>query len=592
MYKKTFTFGTNLTPSTLFTEEQGYGFVDQGHLPGNTKSEQALFSGGWNLRPSAQTEWKHSLIAAPEGVRIQMDRFVMIFKVLVPEEGTYRITVKINAGSEAIPSMALFSGRRNLVERDICVPSGQSYEKSFLTYVAPYIPAMTSIPCTEKAIYISAVGQSACFSEICIEKTESPVLFIAGDSTLTDQNAQFPYYPYDSCGGWAQVISQYFSTLAVCNQAHSGMTTNCFREDGHWDIIKNHLKKNDIVLLEFGHNDQKRRNLSAFGGYLNNLRWYSKEIRQQGAYPVLLSPISRIPFQDNGRYRSLLTTYAKACQMAAEECQIPFIDLHTLTFHLWCRIGTEAASDYFIKGDITHTNDYGADQIAAFVVSEILRQSIEPLNSLLDFSEKKVFLPDQDTKEVPVETNTSTFSIAIPYVDIQGIPQYQDMVQALQEGLLDPCVMHLHPFEDMPRAQFLMVLFKALRITGKRPYLGEFCDLSKYEWDSSYVQACIEENFIDPVTVSNGRFRPDDALTREEFSSFVIRGMQKNRLERDLSLKDCLEKAIQKGILSAKGNGSDRICRADCYAGLVRVMEQMGKKNTALPNDTEIHPVG
>lgn len=207
MYKKTFTFGTNLTPSTLFTEEQGYGFVDQEHLPGNTKSEQALFSGGWNLRPSAQTEWKHSLIAAPEGVRIQMDRFVMIFKVLVPEEGTYRITVKINAGSEAIPSMALFSGRRNLVERDICVPSGQSYEKSFLTYVAPYIPAMTSIPCTEKAIYISAVGQSACFSEICIEKTESPVLFIAGDSTLTDQNAQFPYYPYDSCGGWAQVIS-------------------------------------------------------------------------------------------------------------------------------------------------------------------------------------------------------------------------------------------------------------------------------------------------------------------------------------------------------------------------------------------------
>lgn len=593
MYKKTFIFGTNLTASTLFTKEQGYGFVDQEHLEGKTKSEQALFSGGWNLRSSFLEEWKQSLITVPEGVRIQSKRFPMIFKALVPEEGSYRITVKITAGKEDISSMMLFSSRRNLIERDISIASGQSYEKSFLTYVAPYIPAMTSIPCTEKAIYISAVGQYACFSEICVEKTESPVLFIAGDSTLTDQNAPFPYYPYGSCAGWAQVISQYFNTLAVCNQAHSGMTTNCFREDGHWDILKSHLKKNDIVLLEFGHNDQKRRNLSAFGGYLNNLRWYIQEIRKQNAYPVLLSPISRIPFQDNGRYRSLLTAYAEACKMAAEECQVPLIDLHTLTFHLWCKIGPEAASHYFIKGDITHTNDYGADQIAAFVVSEILRQSIEPLNSLLDFSEKKAFLPEQDTQEVPMESNDNVLlHITIPYLDIQGIPQYNDMIKALQAGLLDPCVMHLHPLEDMPRAQFLMVLFKALRISGKRPYLGEFCDISKYEWDSSYVQACIEENFIDPVTVSNGRFRPDDALTREEFSSFVIRGIQKNRLERDLSLKDCLEKAIQKGILPDRGTGSDRICRADCYAGLVRVMELIGNTNTALPDDAEVHPVG
>ncbi len=593
MYKKIFTFGTNLISSVLFTEEQGYGFVDQEHLNGKTKSEQALFSGGWNLRSSAQKEWKQSLTAVSEGVRIQSNRFVMIFKVLVPEEGSYRVTVKITAGAEGIPSMMLFSGRRNLIERDIQLAPNQSYEKSFLTYVAPYIPAMTSTPCTEKAIYISAAGKYACFSEICIEKTESPVLFIAGDSTLTDQNALFPYYPYGSCAGWAQVISQYFNTLAVCNQAHSGMTTNCFREDGHWDIIRKHLKKNDIVLLEFGHNDQKRRNLSAFGGYLNNLRWYIKEIRKQNAYPVLLSPISRIPFQDNGRYRSLLTAYAEACKMAAEECQVPFIDLHTLTFHFWCKIGAEAARDYFIKGDITHTNDYGANQIAAFVVSEILRQSIEPLNSLLDFSEKKAFLPDQDTKEVPDEPNEQgLLSVAVPYVDIQGISQYPEIVKALHNGLLDPCVMYLHPTEDMPRAQFLMVLFKALRIAGKRPYLGEFCDLSKYEWDSSYVQACIEENLIDPATVSNGRFRPDDALTREEFSSFVIRGIQKNRSERDIPLKVCYEKAIQAGILSANGSSEETICRADCYAGLVRTMELLGNLNTALPSDAEIHPVG
>ena len=593
MYTKTFTFGSVLSPSVLFTKERGYGFVNQEQLDGKTKSEQALFSGGWNLRPSALEEWKTSLAAVPEGVKIQKERFAMIFKVLVPEEGSYHITVKITADSEGIDSMMLFSGRRNLIERDISVAPYQSYEKSFLAYVAPYIPAMTSVPCMEKAVYISAVGKNACFSEIRIEKTESPVLFIAGDSTLTDQNAEFPYYPYGSCCGWAQVIPQYFPTLAVCNQAHSGMTTNCFREDGHWTILKEHLKKQDIVLLEFGHNDQKRRNLSAFGGYINNLRWYIKEIRQAGAYPIILSPISRIPFEDRGRYCSLLTAYAHASKMAAEECQVPFIDLHTLTFHFFCKIGVEAARDYFIAGDITHTNDYGANQIASFVVSEILQQSIEPLNSLLSFSEKNVYSPDSDTKEIPEKSaEESMISIEVPYVDVQGIPQYSMIKKALQGGLLDPCVMHLHPKDDMPRAQFLMVLFKALRIAGKRPYLGEFCDLSRYEWDSSYVQTCIEENFIDPDTVPDGRFRPDEALTRGEFASFIIRGMQKNILERNISLDDCMKQAIQNGILSEEGEKENRICRADCYAGLVRVMEIMGNMKTALPSDAEIHPVG
>lgn len=593
MYTKTFTFGSDITASTLFTEERGYGFVDQEHLGGKTKSEQSLYSGGWNLRQTFLEEWKQSLLTAPEGVKIQSERFVMIFKILVPEEGSYRVTVRTKAGLEKIEHMMLFSGRRNLIERDITVAPGQSYARSFLTYVAPYIPAMTSVPCTEKAIYISAAGIHAGFSEITIEKTESPVLFIAGDSTLTDQNALFPYYPYGSCAGWAQVIAQYFDSVAVCNQAHSGMTTNCFRDDGHWDIIKDRIKANDIVMLQFGHNDQKRRNLAAFGGYLNNLRWYVKEIRKRGAYPVILSPISRIPFKDEGRYRSILTAHAEACRMAADECNVPFIDLHTLTFHLWCRMGEEAAHDYFMKGDITHTNDYGANQIAAFVVSEILRQSIEPLNSLLAFSEKKAFLPEQDTKEVPAEpAEGGMFAIDIPYVDIQGIPQYEDMVNALRKGLLDPCVMHLHPFEAMPRAQFLMVLFKALRIAGKRPYLGEFCDISRYEWDSSYIQACIEGNLIDAETVSDGRFRPDDALTKAEFASFVIRGMKTDCSERNLSLEECLTEAVRKGIVSSTGSGTDFICRADCYAGLVRVMEQMDNSNKALPADAEIHPVG
>lgn len=599
MYKKSFLFGNkhksdfSISSTTLYSEERGYGFVDQNHLTGKTKSEQALYSGGWNLRSSAKDTWMDSLSTTSDGVELNHSRYVMIFKVLVPEEGSYRVTLETYAGKKDIENMSVFCGRRNLIERDIHIPAEQNYQKSFYTYVAPYIPAMTSIPCTEKAIYISITGKHAKLSKITIEKSEATVLYIAGDSTLTDQNALFPYYPYGSCAGWGQVLAQYFDSVAVCNQAHSGMTTNCFRDDGHWDIIKDRLKEKDIVMLQFGHNDQKRRNLAAFGGYTDNLRWYIKEIRKKGAYPIIVSPISRIPFEEDGSWHSLLTSYADACRTVASEYHVPFIDLHTLTFHKWCKLGKQESQDYFMKGDITHTNDYGANLIAAFVVSEILRQGMHPLATLLAFTEKKMFLPENDTKKVPEEKSEGNmFDIEIPYLDIQGIPQYDDLVKALRRGLLDPCVMYLHPNEMMPRAQFLMVFFKALRISGKRPYLGAFCDLSKYEWDSAYVQTCIDENLIDFSTVENDRFRPNDALTQEEYASFLIRGIKTNAAERNISLSEAFQEAQEKRLLPESADEKDIITRADCYAGLVRLMEFVDTSNKELPADTEIHPVG
>lgn len=594
MYREEFLFGENhITAQTFFSEEKGYGFVDFTQSDGSTKSEQALYAGGWNIRQSEADTWYYNLLTTESGIQLQKERFVMVFKFHVPQDGSYRIKVESIAGKKGIENMMLFCGRRNLIERDIQLAPCQKYTKSFVTYVAPYIPAMTSIPCTEKAIYVSVSGKYASLSRIMVEQVQGPVLFIAGDSTLTDQNALTPYYPYGSCGGWAQMLAQYFPSLAICNQAHSGMTTNCFRDDGHWDILMNHLHEKDIVMLQFGHNDQKRRNLSAFGGYINNLRRYVKEIQQKGAYPIIASPISRIPFMDNGKYRSLLASYAMACQMAADECNVPYIDLHTLTFCQWTHLGEEKTKDYFMHGDITHTNDYGANLIASYVMSEIIRQDIEPLSKLLEFQEKKAFLPDCDTKVIPDEpSGTGMFDIAVPYVDISGIPQYDDIVKAFRKGLLDPCIMHLHPFAPMPRAQFLMIYFKALRISGKRPYCGAFCDISKYEWDASFVQTCIEENLIDSTTVTESGFRPDDDLTVAEFSSFVIRGMQKNAMNRNLSLELCFQTAKEKGMLPRECTPDDVICRADCYQGLVKLMDCMNNADLELPADVELHPVG
>lgn len=591
MFQNIYQFGIGqITAQTYYKEENGFGFVDAANVSGATQSERSLYLGGWNLRSSAKEHAALFGITDSESVRTAEKRAVLVFKAAVPHDGAYQLNIEITAQNEPIHDMKLFCGRRNLLARDIEVPAHSSKHMTFTAYVAPYIPAMTSVPLTEKALYISWCGENAAISQIMITESHAPVLYVAGDSTLTDQNALFPYYPYKSCGGWAQMLAQYFPSLAVCNQAHSGMTTNCFRDDGHWDIILQHIRPKDIVMLQFGHNDQKRRNLAAFGGYINNLRRYIREIIMLGAYPILLSPISRIPFEDNGKFRSLLSAHAKASQMAADECGIPFIDLHALTFDKWVSLGEPDVHDYFM--DITHTNDYGANLIAGYVIAEIRRQNILPLAQLISNRNTLDFSPASDTKEVPEEsTNGGVFDMPVPYVDIAGIPQYEDMKKALRLGLLDPCVMHLHPRANMPRAQFLMVFFKALRLSGKRPYLGKFCDISRYEWDSAYIQACIDESFIDPHTVTSCFFRPDDALTAAEYASFLIRGCNEPA-KRDLSLEYCFIEAVKKDFLAEHYAPSDVICRADCYAGLVHLMDVLDSSAMALPKDAELHPVG
>ena len=297
---------------------------------------------------------------------------------------------------------------------------------------------------------------------------------------------------------------------------------------------------------------------------------------------------------DEGKYRSVLETHALACKMAAEELNVPFIDLHSVTFDFLCGLGEEKSRDYFMKGDITHTNDYGANKFSSFVIAEIKKKNIAPLAELLNNRKVKELLPDSDTKELPIEPPAAggMFDIELPYIDCKEIPQYKGVTDAFKKGLLDPCVMHLHPTEMMPRGQFLMVYFKALRINGKRPYLGRFCDLSRYEWDSSYAQTCVEENLIDETTVPNDRFRPNDALTQSEFASFIIRGIQPNADARNLSMEECFTKAKDMNLLPDNCSPNAIITRADCYTGLASLMELIDTSNKDLPSDAEIHPVG
>lgn len=413
----------------------------------------------------------------------------------VQDMGIYRVTVQCTGETRA-----LFGQRRNLIA------FAPARETSFYTCLTEYIPSMSAAVSKDSVLYASAAGGRVL--SVTAEKAEAPCVFIAGDSTVADQSAPMPYYPFDAYAGWGQMLPAFLSGMAVCNQAHSGMTGRCFMEDGHFGIVRQYLRRGDILLLQFGHNDQKRRALQPSTGYTAYLKSMISEAKRAGAAPVLLSPVSRVPGYDvNGAF-DLLADYAQAAQRLALAEGIPYIDLHRYTFDQYVSLGEDCRL-LFKPGDMTHANDRGAFRTAAFAARKLaeygLVSSIAP--DMPDWFDHDMLMNPAKTAPVPLPA---------PYMDADGVPDKEIIRKAVQKGLLDPCVLHMHPFAPLPRAQFMHLLFRAAHIRGEgtngvRPYL----DIGPYEWDSGMAMQCRTMGLV-----TGDRFLPDKYVTGREANAF------------------------------------------------------------------------
>lgn len=105
---------------------------------------------------------------------------------------------------------------------------------------------------------------------------------------MADYGAEYPYHPAACYGGWGQALDLYLDgSVAVCNHAHNGRSTETFRNEGHFDLIQKQLRPGDFVVIQFGHNDQKHPHLQAYNGYPENLRRFIAEIRAKKPCPFL-----------------------------------------------------------------------------------------------------------------------------------------------------------------------------------------------------------------------------------------------------------------------------------------------------------------
>lgn len=196
----------------------------------------------------------------------------------------------------------------------------------------------------------------------------------------------------------------------VRNYARAGATTQTFREESFWDALLFDLAPGDLVVIQFGHNDQKTNELPAFGQFTDNLRRMLSEVAAKGGRPVLCTPVQRRLFGAGGlahqeadmgkpingieeidqsnlrddRIISIHRKYPDAIRALAVEQGLPLIDLSALTLDLFNELGPTESLKLFVClppgihpqwpdgiKDFTHFSFEGAEAVAALVAREL-----------------------------------------------------------------------------------------------------------------------------------------------------------------------------------------------------------------------------
>ncbi|MBI0296868.1 rhamnogalacturonan acetylesterase [Streptomyces sp. PRKS01-29] len=244
------------------------------------------------------------------------------------------------------------------------------------------VPKVTKVPEVTRVPEVTQVAEAAQAAEAAPSRHHQ--LFLAGDSTVCDQLTA----PYT---GWGQQLPQFFRRgLSVANYADSGESSGSFLADPRlFATMRPLIRAGDTVLIQFAHNDKQ----TTAADYRAHLGALLDGIRARGGKPVLVTPIVRRWFNDDGTLDNATALHinglgvnlpAETRSLAAER-GVPLIDLTTLTKRRVEELGPEESKRLYLYDearDNTHTSAHGATEFARLVLGELRAQHLVPAGVL------------------------------------------------------------------------------------------------------------------------------------------------------------------------------------------------------------------
>lgn len=209
-------------------------------------------------------------------------------------------------------------------------------------------------------------------------------IFYAGDSTVKFN--KIATYPQT---GISQAMLWYLKdSVEMKSFAQNGRSTKSFLDEGRLSSIEKEMKKGDFLFIQFGHNDEKddpERHTDPETTFPENLLRFIEAARRKGAYPVLITPIARRLFNEQGVFLpGSHGAYPEAVIRTGKRADVPVIDLTAITEKYLALVGDLASKAYFMwPGDNTHLKPEGAVLMAGFLCQE-LKKLGSPYSDLLE----------------------------------------------------------------------------------------------------------------------------------------------------------------------------------------------------------------
>jgi pectinesterase len=197
------------------------------------------------------------------------------------------------------------------------------------------------------------------------QPTEKITIVLVGDSTMTDKAGWGP--------GFRVMLKD---DVELINASRGGRSSRTFRQEGSWDKVMQ--IKADYVLIQFGHNDEPGtdRSTDIKTEFPNFMRQYVEDARAKGMKPILITPLVRRQFKEDGAIHSSLTQHAQIVREIAKEMNVPLIDLHDHSLAVCNAMGKDACTALLSVTkpggfDGTHLTPAGASLMGAIVATEL-----------------------------------------------------------------------------------------------------------------------------------------------------------------------------------------------------------------------------
>ena len=227
-----------------------------------------------------------------------------------------------------------------------------------------------------------------------------PTLFVVGDSTARNTA--------NGARGWGDEVAPFFdlTKINVANRAMAGRSSRSFITEGRWERVVQELKRGDVVLIQFGHNDsgpidtgRARASLPGTGDekqeikqppdgtpetvltYGAYLRKMIADTQAKGATPILLSLTVRNLWKD-GKVERGSGKFREWAMEVATARRVPFLDLTNLLADQYEQLGEEKVKPLF-GPDYVHTSPAGAALNASLVVTGLLRLETPSMTAYL-----------------------------------------------------------------------------------------------------------------------------------------------------------------------------------------------------------------